>query len=258
MDGKGLITSFRSLNPLNLVVSTEPLDVANVLASSLGKYVGWGMVRVATQQGIIDVKSYLEGESLKGYKAPKEALKTDGDVIGEAANEPTKPKVWGAAEKNLDTAWRSDPKNEQFFYLFPDIWPVLSDPKILASVQRLRDERQADPRSIKMYTFIVPTLDIIPEAFRSMFDIHYDTGLTVEQAREELGGDKGILKMLEVTVTPEHLEEMVKQSTGLTTSEVARASAFAVVTQRPVSVRTKTLTPVGFAEWRAAHGKPAV
>lgn len=294
MDKTTVIASLRALNPLNLVVSTEPLDVARLLAKVLGKFTLRGDVRAATRFGLMDIRGYLAGDTLKGYlhkvqdgkfvvegrraseekpdletldEAWAEKLSTHGTAAewkqtpgnGSPLRDDIPKADWGPkAQGVLDEVWRQDPKDQQFIYLMPDLWPVLDQPKILAALQRFRDEREVDGRIIKVAFVVVPTLGVVPEAFRPLFDVHYDTGLTAEQAREELAGDFGILKHLGVTVAPEELDMMVKQTTGLQTSEVARMCAYAVVSQRPVSTRDKGLTSVGFAEWRKIHGKPEV
>lgn len=278
MDPKTLIHSLRALTPLNLVVSTEPTDVARLLAKVLGRITMNGNVRAVTRSGIIDIRAYLCGDSLIGNRVHKEQSTLDAldevihratrkyfdparvaDETGRPVNPP--PEVWGPrAEEVLIEAWHQDPKDEQFIYLMPDLWPSLSDPKVLAALQRIKDEGEVDPRLIKLVFVVVPSKETMPETFLPLFDIHYDTGLTEAQARDELAHPKhGVFAILETT-PPDGIDEMVKFATGLSTAEVHRMVAYAITKQRWIGWgkdRPKhPLTLDGFAEWRKEHGYP--
>ena len=167
----------------------------------------------------------------------------------------------GAVDKTdyeqLTEAWRADPGVEQLFYLIPDLWPALSEPKILAMLQRFKDEREVDYHNIKVAYVVVPTLETLPEAFRPLFDIHYDTGLTEKQVREHLVGEAGVLKYINCTCTPEHIDEMVKLGVGLSSSDLNRMYSYAIVSQRKREDKDK-FTPDGMSEWRKVHGWPDV
>lgn len=283
MDSKTLVASLRALNPLNLVVSTEPLDVARSLGKCLGALTQRGQCRAVTRYGIMDIRGYIMGDTLMAVARTKEPPKDRPalETLDEMWREKGTREQWVRGEPTtydrvLDDVLHQDPLDEQFIYFCPDLWAHLSDLTVLAALVRVRDQREADNRCIKCVFVVVPNLDVVPESFRPLFDVHYDTGLTADEVRVDLvgtpedgnlgeGGRRagiwhtGILNHLGYKVEPAELDEMVKQGVGLTTSEVSRMFAFAVVNHvRRRKESSAPFTAEGFADWRKAHGKPAV
>jgi hypothetical protein len=372
MDPKTLEHSLRSCNPLNLVVSTETLDVANTLAVSLRSVIDKGWVRAVTRYGIRDMRRYLKGETLTPTRMrdhmkellAKDVLDEIWDEIGDAIDEspmgvPGKPPFdqtevhklvstalhaegtyqgsapvmidgksvcqfsysftivalcikcekplsaeaydapslndsakpgsrhalcpqCGEVDKDtevqiivVDTTGKRVPLPALFseakpvlevlddvfhmktgqavlIYFMPDLWPHLGDPRVLAAIQRFKDQRVADSSVGKMAVIVVPRIDMLPEAFLPMFDVHMDTGLTEKQAREHL---TGVFDMFRLAVVPEDVDAIVKQSTGLVTSEVDRMIANAIVEQRkrPRVDGKRILSVDGMDAWREAR-----
>jgi hypothetical protein len=280
MESKTLLTALRGTAVLNLVVSTEPLDVVHLLYKMLGRLSDMGNLRVATRFGVVDVRQYLQGATMVGWSNRIAGLveKTDLDTLADVLkNRPADPALgkgmhhWcgkvpekGAAliektDHELFTEMAGqDPKNQQFFYIMPDLWPSLSDPRVLADLMRVKDEREADPRTIKMVIVIAPTLESLPEPFRRHFEIHYDNGLTEAQVLEELTGKAGIFSYIFNTpLSPEVIAPIAKLGTGLGTSQLARMVAHSIILQRKKDWKTN-FTMEGMAEWRKAHGYPEV
>jgi hypothetical protein len=226
VDTAALAHSLRSLTPLSLVVSTEPIDVARALDTLLSGRRTW--LQVATMYGIKPMADYLKGKSL---------------LFSGKAVEPL---------ALIEEMHRSDPKDDQYIFLVPDLWPHLQNLEVLAAIQRFRDQRELQVHVVKCAVIVVPSLSYVPETFHRMFDIHHDNGLTEPQARAEI---ESLFAMLDVKCAPESLEEMQKLCTGRASSEIARMVSHAIVLQKPWDPE-KRLDPAGLRDWIVKHHPP--
>jgi len=227
MDMTTLRHSLRSLAPLNVVVSTEPVHVIEEVYGLLHNRQHW--LKVVTRYGVMDMGSYLKSKSLE---------RGDDATV--------------APLKGLDEMQRQDPKDDQIIYVLPDLWPHLQDLEVMAALQRFRDHRLTAPRTVKMAVLVTPSLDYIPKMFHPWFDVHQDKGLTLEQAHGLL---KKNIEMLGIGCEPEALEVIADLCRGHLSSEVDRMVAHAVVFQKPWREDMK-LDPAGFRDWLWKHGYP--
>ena len=247
MDPTVFKQSLLTLSVLNLVVSTEPVDVAESLVTLANSK--WTNVRAVTRKGVCPVREYLSGHTLRVATAFKK-LGALGQIVAieEDQGEPKAEK----AEEALDEVLHQDPKNLQMLYVATDLWPHLSEPTVMAAVQRIREQRRTDERVIKSIFIVVPSLDYVPEVFRPTFTVLKDEGLTAAQAKARLDYAFGHLsaKLKEGTV-----DETVRLCTGLTSSEVDKAIANGYLKARKLKDPDGLDITEAVRDYRKEHGR---
>ncbi len=263
MDPKTLAHSIRSLTPLTLVVSSEPLDVARAMAVMLPRFTEEGLVRVAARGGIVDLKRYTTGDTFRPHEIQKVIEDEKKPERRAEWRDEKRPATWNEAVALIDEVTAQDPKDRQLVYLFPDLWPFLSDPHVLHGLQRFHSQRTADPVCIKMAVILVPSTKFVAEPFRGWFDIHTDGGLTKEQALDELTHN---MKSLGLSFSEEQLVEFAEASVGLSTGDLYRMLASSVISVRARLKATSSdtlsnvdaghrMTADDFRAWRKEHHK---
>ena len=241
MDPTSLTLALRALTPLNVVVSLEPLDVAKLLRATL-KSLSEKTKVVSASRGLIPLTWYLEGS---GRVTGRDSV---FDVLAQVIAD--------------------DPQDGQLFYLFPDLWADFGDPHVFAALQRLRDQREVPggPFGIKVAILVVPSLATLPETFRPMFEVHYDTGLTEAQVRDMFADTHCLIGASNFNLTfPEAvLDEMIKAAAGLTTSEINRMLADTIMAIREKAKaeglldykkKLPEMNADDFHAWRQRHGR---
>jgi hypothetical protein len=229
MDTTSIVHSLRTLSPLNVVVSLEPVHVVKAVSTLARRNV---FVRVVTRYGVMHAKEYLQSYSLRR-----------GDEVGQIT-----------PLKSLDEMQAEDPRGDDLLvFVLPDIWPYMHNPEVMAAFQRVRDARLTNPKAIKMAFTVVPDLDSVPKTFQSLFDVHYDKGLTLEQAVDTL---EEIFTALSIEVSSAATQEMAQLCVGRLTSEVWRMVSHAVVRDRESLRMMGTLGPEGVRDWLVQHNFP--
>jgi hypothetical protein len=269
MDIRAFLPPLRSLEPIILIVSPEPLDVAEALGTVIKKLAD--DTRVVTRRGLIGLKEYVAGRSIR-YDLQKSCgcAKTPEEMI-EIVSKPPEPvpespdtskgasrlERLQSAVATFDDILGHDPKDRQFFYLLPDLWPDFNEPHVLASLQRQRDQRTADEFSVKIVMLVTPSLDYVPEVLRSMSVVIEDKGLTSDQVLAKIQYVFGHIDLKEP-------EKYVDYGVGLSSAQLNRMISACVVRMfervqgEKGTWRDAGLNPDFFREWREQHVKPRV
>lgn len=165
MDPTLLHTSLRSMDPLVLVVTPEPAQVAALYSRVLKKH-NSASLKVGIQQGLLQYQYYRQ-------------------LVRNLWEPPTDfPKIHDGPLDTLAKVLTDNPKDSFAVYLLPELWPVLSQDSIQAAILRLTDTVQQDLYKNKMHVFMAPRREVIPKGFEGMFTVIEDKGMTVEQAMD--------------------------------------------------------------------------
>ena len=165
MDPALLHPSLRMLDPLVLIVTPEPAQVAALYSRVLKKHSSVSL-KVGIQQGLLSYEDY--SKLIRNLWIPPSIFQKTHDIPSDT----------------LEKVLSDDPKDGFAVYLMPELWPFLSQDPIQVALTRLTDSVQQDLYKSKMHVFMAPRREVIPNGFEPMFTVIEDKGMTVEQAMD--------------------------------------------------------------------------